>query len=70
LLANAWQMAPKETTLYLFQSGWIDDKEEDWIAELRGLGGNPHNFGPNVLLCTIQRPKTPTPMLPSSARSR
>jgi 4-amino-4-deoxy-L-arabinose transferase-like glycosyltransferase len=69
LLANAWQMAPKETTLYLFQSGWIDDKEEDWIAELRGLGGNPHNFGPNVLLCTIQRPKT-TPMLPSSARSR
>jgi len=55
LLANAWREVPKETTLYLFQSGWIDDKEEDWLAELRELGGNPRNFGPNILVCPIQR---------------
>ncbi|MCU1271383.1 MAG: hypothetical protein JWN74_2677 [Acidobacteriaceae bacterium] len=70
LLANAWQGVPKETTLYLFQSGWIDDKKEDWLNELRGLGGSPRNFGPNLLLCAIQRPKITMPMLPSSARSR
>ena len=46
---------PEETSLYLFQSGWIDDKEEDWLTELRGLGGNPRNFGPNILLCPFRR---------------
>jgi 4-amino-4-deoxy-L-arabinose transferase-like glycosyltransferase len=51
LLSSAWQENPKATTIYLFQSGWIDDKEEDWLTKLRGLGGNPHNFGPNILLC-------------------
>ena len=55
LLANAWEAAPKETTLYMFQSGWIDDKEEDWLNELRGLGGNPRNFGPNILISPIRR---------------
>jgi len=50
-LTSAWQENPKATTIYLFQSGWIDDKEEAWLTELRGLGGNPRNFGPNILLC-------------------
>ena len=53
LLASAWGEVPKETTLYLFQSGWIDDKEENWLNELRGLGGNPRNFGPNILMCQL-----------------
>jgi 4-amino-4-deoxy-L-arabinose transferase-like glycosyltransferase len=55
LLSKAIQENANETTLYLFQSGWIDDKEEDWLTELRGLGGNPRNFGPNVLLCPFRR---------------
>lgn len=55
LLSKAWQEAPAETSLYLFQSGWIDDREEAWLTELRGLGGNPRNFGPNILLCPLSR---------------
>jgi hypothetical protein len=39
----------------MFQSGWIDDKEDDWLAELRRLGGTPQNFGPNILVCGFQR---------------
>ena len=54
LLTSAWQANPEAATIYLFQSGWIDDKEEDWLTELRGLGGNPRNFGPNILLCPFQ----------------
>jgi 4-amino-4-deoxy-L-arabinose transferase-like glycosyltransferase len=55
LLSRAMQENAKETTLYLFQSGWIDDNEEDWLTELRGLGGDPRNFGPNILLCPFRR---------------
>jgi 4-amino-4-deoxy-L-arabinose transferase-like glycosyltransferase len=44
-------------TLYLFQSGWIDDKKEEWLTELRGLGGDPHNFGPNILMCPFAAKK-------------
>jgi hypothetical protein len=55
LLANAWREAPNQTSVYLFQSGWIDDKEENWLKELRTLGGNPRNFGPNILVCPIRR---------------
>lgn len=54
-LSGAWQESPNATTLYLFQSGWIDDKEEDWLTELRGLGGKPRNFGRNILLCPFRR---------------
>jgi uncharacterized membrane protein len=42
-------------TLYLFQAGWIDDKQEDWLTELRGVGGDPHNFGSNILVCAFRR---------------
>jgi 4-amino-4-deoxy-L-arabinose transferase-like glycosyltransferase len=58
LLSRAMQENARETSLYLFQSGWIDDKEEDWLTELRGLGGNPRNFGPNILLCPFRRSDT------------
>jgi hypothetical protein len=51
LLSEARQENPEDTPLYLFQSGWIDDQEEDWQTELRELGGNPRNFGQNILLC-------------------
>jgi hypothetical protein len=55
LLAEARREKAGEKTVYLFQSGWINDKEEDWLTELRELGGNPHNFGPNILLCPLSR---------------
>ncbi len=55
LLADAWRKAPTETTLYIFQSGWIDDKEQDWLSELRQLGGKPRNYGPNILVCPVFR---------------
>jgi hypothetical protein len=55
LLSQAKQEVGEEKTLFLFQSGWINDKEEDWLTELRGLGGNPRNFGPNILLCPLSR---------------
>jgi hypothetical protein len=58
LLASAQGKVRQETTLYLFQSGWIDNKEENWLNELRGLNGDPRNFGPNVLICPIRRTKT------------
>jgi 4-amino-4-deoxy-L-arabinose transferase-like glycosyltransferase len=57
VLRKAWPLAPGQGEVYLFQSGWIDDKEEDWRAELRSLGGNPRNFGPNILVCEIRRSK-------------
>ena len=54
-LTHAWQEAPNANVLYLFQSGWINDKEQDWLNELRALGGTPRNFGPNILVCPIRR---------------
>ena len=43
-LGNAW----------LFQAGWIDEKQADWIDELGQMGcGHPRLFGQNILLCRI-----------------
>jgi len=55
LLDEAWRAVPEAGSLVLFQSGWIDDKQGEWLAELRALGGEPENFGPNVLLSPIPR---------------
>jgi hypothetical protein len=53
-LADAWQLTPQGKKLWLFQAGWIDDKQPEWIAELRGLGcGEPRNFGRNILICPL-----------------
>lgn len=60
LLAITLQNVKPVDTLYLFQSGWIDDKEQEWLLELRRLGGDPQNFGPNILICRLQRPQTPS----------
>ncbi len=57
VLEKAWQSVPGETTLHLFQSGWIDDRELEWLEELRSLGGRPQNFGPNILICSIPLPQ-------------
>jgi hypothetical protein len=54
-LSEAWQAVPNSTELYLFQSGWINDKEQDWTDRLRQLGGDPQNFGRNILICRINQ---------------
>lgn len=55
LLSEVRQENNQGATLYLFQSGWINDKQEEWLTELRGLGGSPRNFGPNILLGSFPR---------------
>jgi hypothetical protein len=55
LLKEVW-MDGQPASVYLFQSGWINDKEEVWLDELRELGGSPRNFGPNILVCRFNRP--------------
>ena len=43
-----------ETNAWLFQAGWIDDKQAAWIAELGHFGcRDPRLFGQNILLCRI-----------------
>ncbi len=62
LLANTWQELKSSYLLYLFQSGWIDDKEEEWRTELRRSGGVPTNFGANILICPITQGAVPYPL--------
>jgi hypothetical protein len=61
LLAEAWRAAPEARSLFLFESGWIDDKETEWLGELRASGGAAENFGPNILLARIPRPASGQP---------
>jgi 4-amino-4-deoxy-L-arabinose transferase-like glycosyltransferase len=43
-----------DSTVWLFQAGWIDDNEDKWIAELKQRGcREPQNFGPNILICQM-----------------
>jgi hypothetical protein len=43
-----------DNTAWLFQAGWIDDKQAAWIAELGQFGcRDPQLFGQNILLCRI-----------------
>jgi hypothetical protein len=61
--ASNWQRVSEnfagtaERPIWLFQSGWIDDKEDAWIANLRQFGcTDAHNFGPNIFVCRLQLP--------------
>jgi hypothetical protein len=57
-LNDAWQTVPGENALWLFQTGWIDNKGQDWIPELHRLGcQDPHYFSPNILICPLLRPR-------------
>jgi len=59
-LRVAQQESSAETKAWLFQAGWIDDKQAEWIGELSQLGcGTPQLFGQNILLCRIQAGATP-----------
>ena len=44
-----------DTTVWLFQAGWINENEDKWIAELEQYGcQEPRNFGPNILICQMR----------------
>jgi 4-amino-4-deoxy-L-arabinose transferase-like glycosyltransferase len=43
-----------ETNPWLFQAGWIDDKQAEWIAQLSQFGcRSPQLFGQNIFLCRM-----------------
>ena len=49
----------REGHIWLFQAGWIDDKESAWINALQRYGcREPHNFGPNVFVCRLEASQT------------
>lgn len=42
-------------TVWLFQAGWIDDRQAEWISRLSQLGcRSPQLFGQNIFLCRIE----------------
>ncbi|MBZ5720690.1 MAG: glycosyltransferase family 39 protein [Acidobacteriia bacterium] len=48
---------PSGSTVWLFQAGWLIDKEEDLHAVLRQYGaGKPQKFGQNILLWPLLLP--------------
>ena len=56
--ASALQSAQRaaEAPVWLFQAGWIDDKQAEWIGELAQFGcRRPQTFGQNILLCRVER---------------
>lgn len=45
-----------EQTLWLFQTGWIEDKKQEWLSTLQDSGcADTHYFGPNIRICQITR---------------
>ena len=45
-----------KVSLWLFQAGWIDDKQAEWVGELAQFGcRSPRLFGQNIFLCRIEQ---------------
>jgi 4-amino-4-deoxy-L-arabinose transferase-like glycosyltransferase len=45
-----------ERSLWLFQSGWIEDQKQEWITAFQNAGcADQHNFGANIRLCQISK---------------
>jgi len=43
-----------QNNAWLFQAGWIDDKQAEWLAELAQMGcRDPRLFGQDIMLCRI-----------------
>jgi len=43
-------------SVWLFQAGWIDDKQAEWMRELAQFGcRSPRLFGQNIFLCRIEQ---------------
>jgi len=53
---QSWNASPQEQALWLFQTGWIEDKKQEWLSTLQDSGcAAAHYFGPNIRICQITR---------------
>jgi hypothetical protein len=56
-IEQSWNAIPQEESLWLFQTGWIEDQKREWRIALQNAGcADPLNFGPNIRLCKISKP--------------
>jgi len=57
VVRQAWGAAPNGvSSLWLFQTGWIDDRVAEWDKQLREIGcGNIHQFGANIRVSRCER---------------
>jgi Dolichyl-phosphate-mannose-protein mannosyltransferase len=59
IIDQAWHSAPDTQSLWVFQTGWIEDKQQGWIAALSQSGCNDmRNYGTNIRICGISRQPT------------
>ena len=56
-MQQAWGSVPEGvSSLWLFQTGWIDDRPKEWIGELQEIGcGEIHNLGENIRISRCER---------------
>lgn len=49
-IEQAWSSVGKRvSSLWLFQTGWIDDRPQEWPRQLQQVGcAETHDFGPNI----------------------
>jgi 4-amino-4-deoxy-L-arabinose transferase-like glycosyltransferase len=57
VVQQAWTAVPAGvSSLWLFQTGWIDDTPAEWDQILREIGcGEMHNFGANIRVSRCER---------------
>jgi hypothetical protein len=56
IIDQARYSAADVQTLLVFQTGWIEDKQQEWIAALgQSRCNNMRNFGPNIRICELTR---------------
>ena len=57
VMEQAWKTVPSTTsTLSLFQTGWIEDEQAKWLADLHQVGCRQvRQFGPNIRICECAR---------------
>jgi len=55
-IEQSWNALPQERSLWLFQTGWIEDQKAQWSTTLQNAGcADPHYSGPNIRICQITR---------------
>ena len=57
VMQQAWRAAPNGvSSLWLFQTGWIDNRPSEWDQMLRELGcADMHSFGANIRVSRCER---------------
>jgi hypothetical protein len=56
IIDQARHSAADVQTLLVFQTGWIEGKQQEWIAAPGQSGcNNMRNFGPNIRICELTR---------------